>query len=127
METPRAQRYVYRHFQIWRRYDAYLAPVDTQISHGTNFVTNFDLLKYNKWGLYSLNKLHFDGAESIGRIVHAGWEYEQGITLFPNKSGAGKIEIFWQHHSRHILEDSRPGHFPLYDRYGVRLRIWGDK
>lgn len=107
-------------------YDSYLSPLDRKISHGANFVTNFDILKVNGWGLYSLNKLHFDGSNSTGRIVHGGWEYEQGLTLFPIKGKEyGKVEVFWQHHSRHVFDHERPDeHFPLYDRYGVRLRVW---
>lgn len=108
-------------------HDPYLDPIDENLGWGSNFVVNADLLKYRHWGLYSLNILHFDQNDRTGQIVHGGWQYELGLSLFPSwrDPTRGKLELFHQHHSRHIFEDVRPGmHFPVYDRYGVRLRIW---
>lgn len=108
-------------------HDPYLAPVDQDLSYGATFNIDADILKYRNWGLYTLNQVHFDQSGETGRIVHGGWQYEMGFSLFPTKKdpARGKIELFKQHHSRHIFEDERPGvHFPVYDRFGVRLRIW---
>jgi hypothetical protein len=107
-------------------HDPYLDPVDASLGYGSTFSVDTDILKYKYWGIYSFNKLHFDQNKDTGKIVHGGWEYEVGMSLFPSKIDPkrGQVEVFQQHHSRHIFEDYREEHFPVYDRYGIRLRIW---
>lgn len=107
-------------------HDPYLYPADQDLSYGMNFVMDMDIAKYKGYGVYMFNMLHFDQSDETGRIVHAGWKYELGLSLFPTKrdKNRGQIEVFHQHHSRHILEQERDAHFPVYDRVGIRFRIW---
>jgi hypothetical protein len=50
-----------------------------------------------------------------------GWEYMLGLDLF--KYNCSGVQFIKQHHSRHILEEERNTHFPVYDRIGIRLVI----
>lgn len=104
-------------------HDPYLAPADQNLGYGANFNLDFDILKYKGLGLYWKNLLHFDQSLSSGQVKHAGWQYEIGATVYQVR-GVPKIELFKQHHSRHILEEPREEHFPVYDRYGIRFRIY---
>jgi hypothetical protein len=112
---------VYRYKSL---YDPYLDPVDQELKMGGNFNLSFDLVKYNDTRLYWHNDLHFDQSEQSGKVRHGGWQYEIGLSLFKLEQTGGGIEIFQQHHSRHIFEDTRDTHFPVYDRYGVRFKIY---
>lgn len=101
--------------------DPYLAPVDSKLTNGASFVTNFSILEYGKTQLYSENTLHFDQTIS-GKVKHAGWMY--GLYLRPWSWNHSAVELFQQHHSRHLFDESRPVHFPNYTRYGIRLTIF---
>jgi hypothetical protein len=104
-------------------HDPYLSPVDRDLSYGAGFNVDLDLIKYNGLGLYWNNLLHFDQSSANGQIKAAGWQYEAGFTLW-HENNSDKIQLFRQHHSQHILEEARPVHFPVYDRIGIRLRIY---
>lgn len=109
-------------FKYESMHDPYLAPIDKDLLYGAAFNTDFNVFRYKKVALYWKNRLHFDQAGSSGHIKHAGWEYELGLPLWIDK-GKPKIELFKQHHSRHVLEEVRDAHFPVYDRFGVRIRL----
>lgn len=109
-------------FKYQSIHDPYLAPIDRDLAYGAAFNTDFNLFRYGNIALHWKNRLHFDQAGSSGHIKHAGWEYELGLPLWVDK-GKPKIELFKQHHSRHILEEVRDAHFPVYDRVGVRIRL----
>lgn len=104
-------------------HDPYLDPVDADLGYGAGFNLDLDMAKYNGYGLYWNNLLHFDQSDRTGQIKAAGWQYEVGATIW-QEEGKDRIQIFKQHHSQHILEESRSVHFPVYDRYGIRLRIY---
>lgn len=103
-------------------HDPYLYPVDKSLKYGGAFNVDANLIRYEKFSIYWLNKLHFDQADPSGHIKHAGWQYELGMPIWIHK-GLPRIEMFKQHHSRHILEETRSFHFPVYDRFGIRLRL----
>lgn len=104
-------------------HDPYLYPLDQRLGYGGAFNVDTNVIRYGKFSLYWLNKLHFDQDRVTGHIKHAGWQYELGIPLWMDK-GTPRIELFRQHHSRHLLEETRSVHFPVYDRTGIRLRIY---
>lgn len=104
-------------------HDPYLDPVDKDLTYGGGFNLNLDIAKYKGLGLYWNNLLHFDQSGRDGRIKAGGWQYELGMTVW-QQNGFDRIQLFKQHHSQHIFEDTRPEHFPVYDRYGIRLRIY---
>jgi hypothetical protein len=102
-------------------HDPYLTPVDRRLTHSGLFRTDFNLIRYQNYELFMDNDLHFDQADS-GKVVHGGWKFEIGATLYRHQTTA--IEIYKQHHSRHIFEDTRPEHFPVRDAFGIRLQIY---
>ena len=107
-------------------HDPYISPDDKDLTYGSTFNLDLDMFKYKGYGLYWLNKLHFDESQADGRIKHAGWQYEVGAVIYCKKwndSYLSKVEVFHQHHSRHVLEEVRESHFPVYDRRGLRLWI----
>lgn len=105
-------------------HDPYLAPDDQYLTYGASFNTNFDILKYNGYGLYMDNDLHFDQDSQDGQVRAAGWQYNLGLVVW-QKDGKNKIELFKQHHSQHVLDRTREDlHFPVYDRVGVRWNLY---
>jgi hypothetical protein len=114
------------HIDVYKNetvHDPYLDPVDQELSYGSGFNLDLNLVKYNGLGLYWNNLLHFDQSSKSGQIKHAGWQYEIGATLW-QEEGQDRIQLFKQHHSRHVLEETRDIHFPVYDRYGIRVRVY---
>jgi len=106
-------------------HDAYLSPIDTDISQGASFNISMNLLRWNHYALHWKNNLYFDQSRVTQQIVHAGYHYELGINLVnDSKTNAPRIELFKEHNSEHVMDSPRPVHFPVYDRYGVRLRIY---
>jgi hypothetical protein len=103
--------------------DPYLNPIDKLLTYGGAFNVDATVIRYGKFSIYWLNKLHFDQANPSGHIKHAGWQYEFGMPLYVDK-GLPRVELFKQHHSRHVLEETRSIHFPVYDRFGIRLRLY---
>lgn len=104
--------------------DPYISPIDKDITYGGLFNVSFDFVKYRGYGLYMKNQLHFDESGRDGRIKRGGWQYELGAVVWVNHKGNAKVELFKDHHSQHIFEDTRPEHFPVQDRYGLRLQIY---
>jgi hypothetical protein len=109
-------------FKYQSLHDPYLAPIDKDLLYGAAFNTDFNVFRYGNIALHWKNRLHFDQAGPSGHIKHAGWEYELGLPLWIDK-GKSKIELFKQHHSRHVLEEVRDAHFPVYDQIGLRIRL----
>jgi hypothetical protein len=99
----------------------YLYPTDADIAHGGSFYMDWLWLKIGNFSLYSQNTLHFLQSGVTGRVIYGGWQYEQGLSL--GKS----LELFKYHHSQHIMEDTRPTHFPNEDYYGVRFIMLNKK
>jgi len=103
--------------------DPYLYPIDADLAFGGNFAINFDIVKYKSYNLFWDNLLHFDQSSETGRVVHGGWQFELGLTLYAERNNP-KIQVFHQHHSRHIFEATRDTLFPVYDRAGLRFNIY---
>jgi hypothetical protein len=104
-------------------HDPYLDPIDSELGYGAGFNLDLDIAKYNGLGLYWNNLLHFDQSSQSGQIKHGGWQYEIGAVIW-QENGLDRVQLFKQHHSRHIFEETRNVHFPVYDRYGFRLRVY---
>ncbi len=62
------------------------------------------------------NKVHAKASESRYRLV--GWEFETGLHL-------GKVDIFYYHHSQHMLDQIREDNykFPVEDAITIRLNF----
>ncbi len=74
---------------------------------------DFDILRYGNYAWYWKNKVHM--AATNVAVRHVGWEYELGARL--GKS----FDVFWWHHSEHIMDMGREDRFPLRDYYGFRF------
>ena len=91
----------------------------------------FDLRMLNDY-LYWNNEVHGEGTDA--KFMTMGWHYELGLDL-------GKVELFWEHHSRHTLDQEQPYYwdtrmdtwkqmkYPVEDSYGIRINFYkrGDK
>lgn len=102
-------------------HDPYLEPLDGSLDKGAKFNLNLNVIKYRDYKLYWDNTLHFDQSNLDQQIKHAGWWYFIGATILPTNKFGGGMDLFFEHHSRHVLEQTRSQHFPVYDRYGIRF------
>ena len=80
---------------------------------------NFDLTLVEvtrDFQLYWKNRVHMDGTNK--QVRHVGWWWDLGLTLGP------KLDLFYNHHSRHCLECNSDQGYPLRDSYGVRFKVY---
>jgi len=73
-----------------------------------------DMLRYRDFGLFWDNTVEGRSTESQFRQV--GWRYELGIAI-------NRVNVFWRHHSQHVMDYRAPHRFPLRNEYGVEF-IW---
>lgn len=76
--------------------------------------------------VYWDNQAHMENTHSAVRTV--GWHWMFGIRLMP------ALDIFYEHHSRHILDQESPTgdeydrkasrNFPVEDSYGLKFNIY---
>src|SRR5690606_17563458 len=76
---------------------------------------NLDLFRYRKVGVYFNNFVHTDGTNHQVRSV--GWKWDAGVSL------NSKLDVFYKHHSRHVMDAERDSKFPLENRYGIRFKF----
>lgn len=78
-------------------------------------------LRFNWAGIiYFDQHPHFEAVNATPKTV--GWQYELGLHI------TDQIDVFHNHHSRHVMEDFRArvnGHntFPVEDLYGVKFTV----
>lgn len=89
-----------------------------QWAYGAGLNFDFHLISIENFQVYSRNWLHLGATER--QVREAGWKWDQGVRLY------NKVEVFYGHHSRHILDEtSRDGtKYPVFDMYGMRLLIY---
>jgi hypothetical protein len=97
--------------------DTYVAPDDELIAAGAIFTVNVALLKYKGYGLFWENELFFDQEGRSGQVRHGGWHYKLGATVL--QYNGFKMNLYREHQSRHVFDETRPGKFPVYDRNGM--------
>lgn len=71
-----------------------------------------DMVKYGEYGLYWDNRVEMFATNAQPREV--GWRYEVGLQLGP------RLQAYWLHHSRHVLDDARDDRFPLHNSVGAK-------
>lgn len=77
------------------------------------------LLEYGYWR----NNVHTETAGKGGTVRTVGWEWEAGVEI------GNYFDIFYHHHSRHIMEapaeDRFDSHndFPVEDSVGLRIHL----
>ena len=108
--------------QIEKINDPYLYPRDKELKYGGAFITNFRLVEWNKFNIFSNNQLSFEQSQVTGKVISGGWKFSLGTGWDISKNQA--IEIGKYHHSYHIFEDTRQVHFPTKDSYYINLVIY---
>lgn len=86
--------------------------------YNLNLGWDVSLLRFGDYGLVFDNNVHAASTDNQYRAV--GWQYRLGLMLGP------KVELYWDHHSQHIL-DAAPDEshtFPLYNSYGVQIVLY---
>lgn len=112
------EAFKYEHYR-----DAYF-PYDTQggsevWAYGAGANIDFHLLDTGSFAIYSRNWLHLSATDK--QVREAGWQWDQGLRFF------NKVELFYGHHSRHLLDEPPEPtamKYPLTDTYGARLILY---
>ena len=86
---------------------------DERWNKGAAINFNLNLIRINDYAFYANNYVHSDATNKQFRTI--GWQWETGFHF--NK----KVDLFWKHHSQHVLDAAREEDFPLENRYGIRL------
>lgn len=67
--------------------------------------------------LYWHNNIHGSVDQESKEYREVGWEFEMGSRI--NRY----FDVFYYHHSEHVLEQERSYKFPLEDSYGIRINL----
>jgi hypothetical protein len=90
----------------------------------------FDLSLIDNW-MYWKNQVQSEGVSA--KFMTVGWHWELGFSLSP------VIDVFWEHHSRHVMDRAQPYYwdertgspqrvkYPVEDSYGIRIRFYERK
>lgn len=84
---------------------------------GANALFNINVIRINNYNLFWRNDIMMDSTNK--QVRHVGWDYEVGLPLVPDK-----IEMYYHHESRHILEQANHARFPLRDEYVINFNIY---
>ncbi len=88
------------------------------------FNLDFRILEFAYWN----NHIHTESVES--KVKTVGWKYELGIHIAP------QFDVFFSHHSRHVMESEQYIYqdrndkelyrvrYPLEDAFGFRLKFF---
>ncbi len=99
--------------KIRNQRDGYYLVDDPHFDYRMAFLVNIRLLGYGYWQ----NDIHMMAADDRVRAV--GWQWEAGAHILKN------ADVFWYHHSQHVMERESPRGqtYPLENRYGVRINF----
>lgn len=100
-------------------YFPYQDPKGATGEHWTGYTAinfNLDLVEYDHWGLYWNNRVDTFTTNDQYRTV--SWEWEGGANLYD------RAQLFWHHHSSHLLDAGSTEHFPLQNFYGCRVTLY---
>lgn len=116
--------------EIWKNEfyrDPYMQEYTTRTGRGgeewlggaaLNF--NLNLLEYKpNWNLYWDNRVHMDGTQV--QVRHVGWQWDMGA------SAGEHVDLFYKHHSRHVMDEAPTAGYPLRDAVGIRIKIVGGR
>jgi hypothetical protein len=87
---------------------------------GYRATANFRLAVHHIF--YWDNSIHTESVDN-GTVKTVGWHWLLGLRVSKN------LDIFSEHHSRHVMEEYRPtkngsNTFPLEDSYGIRYTVY---
>jgi hypothetical protein len=83
---------------------------------GAAFQINTTLIQIKLWSIYWNNHPYMNGTRH--QVRQAGWEWEAG------GSYSRCLDLYWLHHSTHLLDQSSPYPYPLINRFGVRVTFF---
>ena len=100
----------YRKVAVHR--DFFYEEDQTSFNYGAAVLFDLRVARYFYWK----NNVHMLATDAQVRAV--GWEFEQGL------NASKYLDVFYYHHSQHILERERPTRgYPLTNEYGVRFHF----
>ncbi len=110
--------FTYQKFKANR--DPYTPDVDNYADRAS---TNFRIGLLNNL-MYWDNQVHTETVDT-GSVKTVGWHWVLGLRV------TSQIDLFSEHHSRHVMEEYRPtknGHntFPVEDSYGIKIKLVDD-
>jgi hypothetical protein len=73
------------------------------------------------WGNRVQGVADRDRAVGGGQFRSVGWRFEAGLRLIP------QVDVYYRHHSEHVLDHAYDPGFPVQDGVGFRLKILGGK
>ena len=116
-------RFAMEHYHLINYRDPYYAAYGDEGSNkgetwhqGAAVLFDIDLVKYREWGLYMTNRVHGESTDKQFRST--GWQYEVGARW------TDYVDVYWGHHSRHVLDDKGNGAFPLENIVGIRATFY---
>lgn len=108
--------------QIESMNDPYLYPVDKELRYGGVFNTDFAFVQYGRLSFNSTNRVSFEQSHVTGRVRAGGWKFTLNLAM--QLTDNQHIELGKYHHSYHIFEAERDGHFPTRDSYYIKFVIY---
>jgi hypothetical protein len=81
------------------------------------FMDNFNFKISILGSFYWQNRFHMSMDKPDHQIKSAGWEHTMGLEVFK------WLDLVKYHHSRHVLEESRPYRFPVTDAWGFKINL----
>lgn len=117
------ERFAFEAYKIEDHRTADFVYADPQHSHGNEtwrggsaVVFDLNLASFRDLTLYLNNRVHGEGTTAQFRQI--GWQYELGAHIGP------KVDVFWFHHSQHLLDIKGEQKFPLDNFFGFRVNFF---
>ena len=83
---------------------------------GAAFRADLTLVERSKYRWYWNNRIAMDGTRH--QVRHVKWWWDIGVSLGP------KVDLFYEHESRHCLECNPGQPYPIRDVYGFRFNLY---
>lgn len=95
--------------------------IDSYNPYVNNMTSRVSLdLRLNVYGVFFMdNEVHTETDDSQYRSI--GWHYTAGAHITDD------IDVYYEHHSQHVLDAAPPLHYQLEDSVGIRIRLLGKK
>jgi hypothetical protein len=114
------------YFKIANNRNSYV-PYDDEVDdtgneswdYGAAAKFDLDLIRYGDYAFHWSNRVHGESTNSQFRSM--GWQFRWGLQL------GRKVELFYDHHSQHALEQAPPPgsrSYPLENRYGAEVTFY---
>jgi hypothetical protein len=92
---------------------------DREPGHRVGFDLTLGLPATFYWGNRVESYVDHDSKEGGGQFRSVGWNFEFGTNVIP------QMDVYYHHHSQHVLDHAYDQGFPVEDGVGVRFKIIG--